>query len=261
LNPSFTTQVRSGHLMLGSFAFLPSPGMVEVMGRSGLDFIIIDQEHSRKSWEHVEDMVRAAQLAGIAALVRVAWNEEKEISHALETGATGIVLPFVQSADDVRRAAAAVRYAPEGTRGTCTQTRAAGYGARRRGFVEFAEKTNRDVLLVGQIESRAGLEQIDQIVAVEAGLDVVLLGRSDLASELGKPGQTDDPVVEAASQRIIDAARRAGRVCGVAHYDASECRTWAERGCSFFSLASEVGFMYARLHEFQREVRAELGSS
>ena len=261
MNSSLKDRVRSGQLMLGSFAFLPSPGMVEVLGRSGLDFIIIDQEHSRKSWELVEDMVRAAQLAGIAPLIRVAWNEEKEISHALETGAAGIVLPFVESADDVRRAAAAVRYAPEGTRGTCTQTRAAGYGSRRRGFIEFAGQSNREVLLIGQIESLAGLDQIDQIVGVEPGLDVVFLGRSDLASELGKPGQTDDPVVEAASQRIIDAARRAGRVCGLAHYDASECRAWAQRGCTFFSLASEVGCLYAKLNEFQRGVRAELGSS
>lgn len=258
MNSFFKERVQAGQPLLGAFAFLPSPGMVEVLGRAGLDFIIIDQEHNRKSWEVVEDMVRAAQLTSMAALVRVAWNEDKEILHALETGAAGIVLPFVESADDVRRAASAVRYAPEGTRGTCTQTRAAGYGSRRGGFVDYALQSNREVLLVGQIESLAGLEQIDQIISVDPGLDVVFLGRSDLASQLGKPGQVNDPQVEAASQRIVDAARRAQKVSGLAHYEVAECQTWAQRGCSFFALASEVGFLSIKLQDFQQQIRADL---
>lgn len=252
---SFHQRVRAAERLLGSFAFLPSPGAVEILGRAGLDFVIIDQEHSRKSWETVENMVRAADAAGMATLVRVAWNDEKEILHALETGAAGIVLPFVESAQDVRRAAAALRYAPEGTRGTCTQTRAAGYGGRRGSFVEFARETNRSLLLVGQIESRKGLENIQEIVAQPDGLDVVLIGRSDLASELGKPGQTNDPEVEAASRRIADATRAAGKVAGIAHYEANECATWAERGCTFFALASESGFLMRHLSDFVRQAR------
>lgn len=254
MDASFARRARTGATLHGSFAFLPSPSLVEVLGRAGLDFVIIDQEHSRKSWEIVEDMVRAAQLTGMAALVRVAWNEEKEILHALETGAAGIVLPFVESADDVRRAAAAMRFAPHGTRGTCTQTRANGYGARRSGFEEFARTVNRELLLVGQIESRKGLDAIEQIVAVDGGLDVVFLGRSDLASDLGKPGQVTDPDVEAASRRIIDTARAAGKVSGLAHYEAAECTAWRERGCSFFALASESGFLMRQLQAFRREV-------
>lgn len=251
----FHARVRAAERLSGSFAFLPSPGTVEILGRAGLDFVIIDQEHSRKSWDVVENMVRAADASGMAALVRVAWNEEKEILHALETGAAGIVLPFVESADDVRRAAAALRYAPEGTRGTCTQTRAAGYGARRSGFVEFAAECNRTLLLVAQIESRKGLEHIEEIVAVPDGVDVVFVGRSDLASDLGKPGQTGDAQVESASQRIVDAARAAGKVAGIAHYEADECAAWTRRGCSFFALASESGFLMRSLIEFRAEVR------
>lgn len=254
MDPSFAQRVRSGSAVFGSFAFLPSPALVEVLGRAGLDFVIIDQEHSRKGWEVVEDMVRAAQLTGMAALVRVAWNEDKEILHALETGAAGIVLPFVESAGDVRRAAAALRFAPEGTRGTCTQTRANGYGALRSGFEAFARQANRELLLVGQIESRQGLEAIDEIVAVDHGLDVAFLGRSDLASELGKPGQVADAAVEAASRRIIEAARSAGKVSGLAHYEAAECPAWRARGCSFFALASESGFLMRSLQAFRREV-------
>jgi 2-keto-3-deoxy-L-rhamnonate aldolase RhmA len=256
MTQEFHQRVRAAERLLGSFAFLPSPGAIEILGRAGLDFVIIDQEHSRKSWEVVEDMVRAADASGMAALVRVAWIEEKEILHALETGAAGIVLPFVESADDVKRAAAALRYAPEGTRGTCTQTRAAGYGARRGGFVDFARECNRKLLLIAQIESRKGLENIEEIVAVPDAVDVVFIGRSDLASDLGKPGQTADPEVQAASKRIVDAARAAGKVVGIAHYEASECAAWTQRGCSFFALASESGFLMRKMQDFRAEVDA-----
>jgi 4-hydroxy-2-oxoheptanedioate aldolase len=253
---TFHQRVRAGERVHGCYAFLPSPAAVEILGRAGLDFVIIDQEHSRKDWQVVEDMVRAADACGIAALVRVSWNEDKEILHALETGAAGIVLPFVESADDVRRAAAAVRYAPEGTRGTCTQTRAAGFGARRRGFAEFARRTNGELLLVGQIESRKGLDAIGEIVAADPGLDVVLVGRSDLASDLGKPGQVEDDEVQAASRRIVETCRSAATATGIAHYEAAECRKWLAHGCTFFALASETGFLMRKLQDFRAEVDA-----
>jgi 2-keto-3-deoxy-L-rhamnonate aldolase RhmA len=83
----FAQRLRAGQRLLGSFVFLPSPGAVEILGHAGLDFVIIDQEHSPKSWEMVENMVRAAEVCGMAALIRVARIEEKEILHALEVGA------------------------------------------------------------------------------------------------------------------------------------------------------------------------------
>jgi 4-hydroxy-2-oxoheptanedioate aldolase len=253
---TFADRVRQGQRLLGSFVFLPSPGAVEILGRAGMDFVIIDQEHSPKSWEVVENMVRAAQVTGMAALVRVARIEEKEILHALEVGAAGIMVPFVESAEEVRRAAAALRYAPDGTRGTCTQTRAAGYGAERKRFVEFARRRNSELLLIGLIESRKGLEQIEEIVSVEHGLDVVFLGRSDLASELGKPGQADDEVVEAASRKIVAAALRAGKQAGLAQYGAAACESWAVRGCSFFAFASESGLLFDAVSSLRADVDA-----
>ena len=200
-------------------------------------------------------MVRAAQFSGMAAQVLLTWVEEKEILHALETGAAGIVLPFVESTENVRRAATALRFAPEGTRGTCTQTRANGYGSRRSGFVEYAREVNRELLLVGQIESRKGLEEIEEIIGVENGLDVAFWSSSDL----GKPGQVNAPAVQTASQRIIDAARAAGKVPGLAQYEAAERAEWRARGCSFFALTSESGFLTRQLQAFRREVDAVSG--
>lgn len=254
--PSFAQKVRSGQRLLGSFAFLPSPGLVEILGQAGLDFVIIDQEHSPKSWETVENMVRAAEVRGMAALIRVARIEEKEILHALEVGAAGIMVPFVETADEVRRASAAIRYAPDGTRGTCTQTRAAHYSAERSRFIEFSRQRNSELLLVGLIESRKGLDNIAEIAAVEQGLDVVFLGRSDLASDMGKPGQSGDPEVEAASRHIVDTALAAGKQVGLAQYTPAECELWASRGCTFFAFPSESGVMFEAVSSLRKDVDA-----
>lgn len=253
--PSLREGLEAGQPLLGCFAFLSSATVVEILGRAGLDFVIIDQEHSPKSWETVENMVRAAELCGMAALVRVARNDEKEILHALEVGAAGIVVPFVESASDVRLAASALRYPPAGTRGTCTQTRAAGFGAQRARFAEFAQQRNRELLLVGLIENRRGLENIDDIVGAEHGLDVVLIGRSDLATDMGRAGQAGDPLVKAATERICAAALAAGTRFGVATYSAEECEAWRARGCTFFAFPSESGLLFDAVASLRREVR------
>lgn len=253
---SFRQKVRQGQRLLGSFAFLSSPTVVEILGRAGLDFVIIDQEHTRKCWDVVENMVRASELCGMAALVRVARNEEKEILLALEVGAAGIMVPFVETAEDVRRAASALRYAPEGTRGTCTQTRAAGFGEHRSRFVEFARQRNEELLLIGLIENRRGLDNIAEIAVVDDGLDVVFIGRSDLASDLGRAGQSGDPLVEAATEKIRAATLAAGAQVGLAQYSAAECELWGSRGCTFFAFPSESGLLFDAAASVKRDVAA-----
>jgi 2-keto-3-deoxy-L-rhamnonate aldolase RhmA len=253
---SFRQKVRQGQRLLGSFSFLSSPTVVEILGQAGLDFVIIDMEHCPKSWEAVENMVRAAELCGMAALIRVAQIDEKQILQALEVGAAGIMVPFVESADDVRSAMSALRYAPDGKRGTCTQTRAAGYGANRTRFVELARQCNEELLLIGLIENRKGLDNIEEILGVKNGLDVVFIGRSDLATDLGRPGQSGDAMVEAATEKILAAARAANLQAGIAQYTPVECESWAARGCSFFAFPSESGLLFDAVSTLRREVDA-----
>src|SRR5688500_12000261 len=116
-------RIARGDTVLGSFVFFSSPEMVEIMALGGMDYIIIDTEHSPKDWNTLEHMIRAANLHDLPALIRVSENSEKLILQCLEIGADGLVIPFVQSGEDVRRAAGAMNYPPRGNRGTCTLTR------------------------------------------------------------------------------------------------------------------------------------------
>ena len=227
--------------VMGTLAFLSCPDAIELLAITGFDYVIIDLEHSATNPETALHMVRAAQVRGMSPLVRVRENSEKLILQALEIGAEGIVVPFVQSADDVRRAASAIRFAPEGVRGTCTASRAAMYGTLRRQFLEHTRRTNGEIALVGLIEDMRGVDAIDAILACDPGLDVVLVGRSDLSASAGRMGEWNSPEVLEATQRVIRAASRhpgpvqAGMVLGMAEDTAK----WMAAGCRFIAYGTD----------------------
>lgn len=235
------SRLVAGEPVMGTLAFLSCPDAIELLAITGFDYVIIDLEHSATNPETALHMVRAAQVRGMAPLVRVRENSEKLILQALEIGAEGIVIPFVQSADDVRRAAAAIRFAPDGVRGTCTASRAAQYGTLRRQFLEHTRRTNGEIALIGLIEDLSGVEAVDEILACEPGLDAVLVGRSDLSASVGRMGQWNDPQVLEAAQRVIRAVTRharpvqAGMVLGMAEDTAK----WLDAGCRFIAYGTD----------------------
>jgi 4-hydroxy-2-oxoheptanedioate aldolase len=240
-------RLARGEAVFGSFAFLPSPDVVEIMGMAGFDYVIIDTEHSPKCWENVANMIRAARLHDMDALVRVAENTPKSILAALEVGADGIVVPFVQSAADVDSAVRSMNYAPKGDRGTCTLTRAAHYGALRGEFVAHAQKQNDNLMLIAQIEDQAGVDNIEEILACHPGLDAFFIGRADLASSIGKPGMAAAPEVLELTDRLISTARnhRNKVPSGIGLYAPDEATQWLDKGCRLFFYSADTAMLTA----------------
>lgn len=238
-------RLAGGEPVMGTLAFLSSADVVEVLAVAGFDYVIIDLEHSATNPETALHMVRAAQVRGMSPLVRVRDNEEKLILQALEIGAEGIVVPFVQSAADVHRAAAAIRFAPDGVRGTCTAARAALYGTLRRQFLEHTRRTNGEIALVGLIEDMRGVDAIDEILACEPGLDAVLVGRSDLSASVGRMGEWNSTEVADATRRVIDAVAkqrrpvRAGMVLGMTEDTAK----WVDAGCRLIAYGTDIDLL------------------
>lgn len=223
----------SGRPPLGTFVFSDAEGIVEAIGLCGLDFVIIDREHSPKSWDTTTRLIRAAHAVGCVPLVRVERLDAVEIGHAVDAGAGGVVIPMVRSAADVRETVLAARYSPIGQKGACPASRNAGYGLQRSTYSEVAADANLHFLLVGLIEDRAGIDNLEAIVSEEPGLDCVLLGRSDLAADLGHVGDIDHPDVKVAIERYAGIAGSSGKG-GIVVLTGEDERPWLQAGMRLF---------------------------
>lgn len=238
---------RDVEMAFGTFIFLADPAVVEIAGLSGMDFVIVDAEHTGRDWQNMANMIRAGNLRGTQMLVRVGENRPNEILKCLELGADGIVLPFVRSADDVRAAFNAMRYSPHGERGTCTLTRAARYGSLRGKFVEHAEAESQRVVLVAQIEDKSGLAAVGEIADAMSPRDTILIGRSDLASSLGFPGMVDHPAVLEATGQIISTVLERGKAApriAIGVYAPEEVAKWHQLGCRMFFYSADTALLH-----------------
>ena len=251
-------RIARGEPIFGTFAFLPSPDVVEILALAGFDYVIVDMEHSPKDWSTIQNMIRAAEIHRLPVLIRVSEINPKLILQCLEIGAEGIVLPFVQSAADIQTATASCFYPPKGQRGTCTLTRMTGYGARRMEFIDYCQAQDERLVIFAQVEDRLGAQNILDIVSAKPAVDAVLVGRSDLASALGHPGQVESPVVLEATNAIIEAAR--GRANGPAVamgiYSPEELQFWKRKGCTVFFGASDGAILFGAARTWVQSVKA-----
>jgi 4-hydroxy-2-oxoheptanedioate aldolase len=209
-----------------------APAVLELLGSTGVDMAMLDGEHGALDVAQCEDMVRAADAVGLPAIVRVPHNDAPTILRYLDMGASGIIAPHVTTAEDARRAVQASRYGPLGHRS---------YGSPRALTVhggspaDYVERANREILVIGLFEDVAGVERIDELLAVE-GLDALAIGPTDLAFSMGLGPQPWHPDVQAVADRVIAACRRAGRPTGLPASDPEQARQHVARGCQIISV-------------------------
>jgi len=196
-------RARQKKTLVGIQCFTGSPALVEIMGYSGFDWVSIDMEHTSISFGEVEHLTRAAQCSGTVPLVRVMDNDPRLIMKSLDAGAAGVIIPHVQHATEVQSALAAARYYPEGERGKCGLVRGSRYGADGVAWKDYWRKANADVIIMPLVEEREGIENLDEILAVD-GVDVLWIGVGDLAQSYNVPGAdfTKDPLLSIAKDAI-----------------------------------------------------------
>jgi 4-hydroxy-2-oxoheptanedioate aldolase len=185
-----------------------SAGLVELLGHMGFDGVFLDCEHGSASWEEVEHMVRAAELAGYSAVVRVDHNDGPTITRALDRGAGGVQVPHVNTAADAQAAVQYAKFAPLGHRGW-SGGRAA-YGVPS---ADFARHANEQTLVAVMLEEAAALDNLDEILRVEH-VDVYFVAPGDLAQSMGYAGALDHPHVIAAIEDALRRITAAGRIAG-----------------------------------------------
>lgn len=200
-----------GQPVIGPFLTLNCPDLVELMGLSGFDFLIIDTEHGPMEAESIQNLIRAAEVRGITPIVRVSDTRDVTILKTLDVGAHGIQVPQVNSPETAAAVVRAAKYFPVGTRGAALP-RAADYGLRP--FDEHLASANEETMVIVHCENTTGLSCIEEIAQVP-GVDVVFVGPYDLSQSLGFPGQLDSPQVVMAVERALKAARAAGKPAGI----------------------------------------------
>jgi len=221
----------------------------------GFDFVILDLEHSALTISQLEDLVRAADVVNLATIVRVPENNPTQIQRALDTGASGVQVPGIQSVDELKQAACAARYHPHGSRGLAFSHRAARFGSVNKD--QYLEQCNSDTIVVAHVESKEAVEQLSEWTAVP-GIDVLFIGPVDLTQSLGIPGAVGDPTVQETIDRAI--ARIQGpAVPGIFAGTVSEALKYCRKGVRYVALSSEQGLMAraaaAELHEWKTGLR------
>ncbi|GES47776.1 4-hydroxy-2-oxovalerate aldolase [Rhizobium sp. NBRC 114257] len=229
-------------LLIGTFAAIPHPVAIEVTAASGIDFLCIDWEHSQISRERIEDLIRAADVHRVPAMVRVPGHTAEDIATVLDAGAAGVLVPRVSTAEQARAAVKATRYPPLGARGV-GPGRAAAYGYR---IPDYLAKANEELLLAIQVETAEGLANIAEIVAVD-GVDLIFIGPGDLSVSIDAMGPTGKDRLDAAIRTITETTLAAGRAVGIFRPSPDDIGAWFEAGISFFILASDTMFLGASL--------------
>lgn len=253
---SLPTKLEPGRVLTGLILFSGSPMLVEVAAAAGTDFVIMDMEHSPLELGECAHLMRTAEAAGMAALVRVPEVDAALIKKVLNLGAAGIAVPHA-TVESCRAALRAVRYAPEGDRGACPMVRSAGYG--REAWDRHAREANRRAAVIPLIEDRATLEDFDAMCAVD-GLEVFFIGPTDLSIALGVPGAAfDDPAMSAALDRVVACARSRGKQVMTTignRLDAGYGRRLVERGVSYVVLGTD-GHLFMDACRKMNEVKRE----
>jgi 2-keto-3-deoxy-L-rhamnonate aldolase RhmA len=235
--------LKKGQPLIGTYVTFPSPDVVELLAAAGMDYVVIDLQHSSPDWQTLAHMIRAADSGGISTIVRVHDHHPSILLKVLELGAEGISLPGVKAASDIRAAVDAIYYPPVGRRGACGHTRAGGYNARRSEFPEHVRRQHERVFIWALIEEPAAIANVTEIAALHPGADVISVGRGDLSTALGLQGQIDHPDVIAAAEKVIAEVKRHSRgecASSIMIHRPEEVARWLGKGCSMFTYAADA---------------------
>ncbi len=234
---SFKQRLRAGETHFGLFLCLPTFPTAEALAHADFGFYIIDVEHGPTSVPNVHMQLTALAGGQAATIARLSANDPVAIKYYLDIGTDALMIPNIDNAEMARNAARYMRYAPEGVRGVGGSMRATDYGRN----MAYFKTANDEACLVAQIESVAGMRNLEEICAVPE-VDVVFFGPNDYAGQIGLLGQPAHPDVLAAMDRGIEIARGLGKVCGILVGEPLVDH-FLERGVQVIAVGSEVGLM------------------
>ena len=239
----FLEKVKSGKKPIGVFFEMDSMMAAECIGRSGFDYIIIDNEHGVFEGESTLNAIRGANLSGVTPFVRVREISRPAIMKPLDVGAQGLIVPFVKTVEDVKNIIGWGKFSPVGSRGFCW-SRKDGWGfddIYQQPFNDYMDCINNDALLIPQCEDQQCLDSIEEITALE-GVDGIFIGPYDLSIGMGIPGDFENPRFKDALERIKKACSDNGKFVMMFALEAEKGKSYLNDGYDSVTVGLDVRF-------------------
>jgi len=236
LNDKFDSEAD----IVGAWLSIGHPTVAEVTAAQDFDFVLIDTEHTPLELETVENMSRAVEAAegDTNTLVRVPSNDPVRIKRILDIGVAGIMVPMIETVEEAEQVSAAVQYPPYGIRGVASG-RATEYGDE---FKEYVESANESIFTAVQIETRTGLENAEEIAAVD-GIDAVFVGPADLSANLGIFAEWENSRLTEAIETVVDAAQQADVPVGTLVVDPDDIEMRVEQGFDYLIVGKDTSHL------------------
>ena len=247
---SFRSRLINSDAMIGTFIKTPSSITAEILGLSRLDVVTVDTEHAPFGRLELDSCIAALRAADMPCLVRTADDSPREIRNALDSGATGIVVPHVTTADQAAAIVKAAHFG-DGGRGFAGSPRAANYTTKKT--ADHIADSKAQTTVIVQIEDVAALRNVAGIAEVD-GVDCLFVGRADLAVGMGKDIFSD--AILTAVQEIVATGRAAGTAVGMFTPKLDELPDWTARGASLFLLSSDQSMLLAGANQLADVIRS-----
>ena len=231
-------QSAGGQAPLGTWIMSASPIVAEAMGCAGFDWGVIDMEHTPLDMMDVVHLLQAVAGTKMLPVVRVPWNDTVLVKRVLDAGAATLLFPFVQNAEEARRAVAATRYPPEGVRGMAGMSRGSRFGTNPNHY----KSANQQIGVIVQLETPAAVAQLEAIGAVE-GVDAIFLGPADLSGAMGHVGNLTHPEVMEVMSRAAQRCKAIGKPVGTVGGTPEVVAQYRAAGYTFVAIASDLGLM------------------
>ncbi|MRU14885.1 2-keto-3-deoxy-L-rhamnonate aldolase [Roseovarius sp. A21] len=232
----FKTRLAKGEMLYGCWAGFADPYATEVLATANFDWLVIDGEHAPNDLRSTMAQLQVLEGRHSAPVVRLAHGADWAIKQVLDIGAQTLLIPMVESAEQARELVRATRYPPQGIRGSgAALARASHFSA----IPDYIGTANDQICLLVQVETRAGLAALDDILKVD-GVDGVFIGPSDLAADMGFAGDSSAPEVQDAIQDALVRIKTAGKAPGILALDPATARTYRDWGAQFLAVGIDV---------------------
>ena len=239
---AFKQQLREGSPKLGLFLNAHSPTLAEQLAHSGYDWLLVDTQHGPMGNEQLSAMLAAIASGGAKSMVRVAgYHDRGGIQQALDLGADGVLVPYINSADEARQAVSCCRYTTEGTRSVYFPQRS----TNKAGLLGYVGNANKNIIVALQVETASCIEHMEEIAAVK-GVDILFLGQNDLCMSMGLyekyefPHMYTSPELGAATNKLVAAAKANNVILGLFLFGTGRVGEFLEKGFTFVSIGNDL---------------------